>query len=600
MWDIFSKLRNLLDRREQSRALLLLAMILASGFVESVRVASIVPFVAVIADASVLESNPYLAAAYRWWGFESPRAFLFVLGLGVLVLTLGSLAFTALTSWATIRFSTMRNYRLSRDLFAIYLSHPYEWFLSRHSADLGRSALDEVKLVIGCAVMPFLSLITGCVMGTFMVGLLIIADPLLAVIVTLALGGGYALIYLASRKYLTRIGEERVEANRQRYRISLEAFGAIKDVKALGLEKTFFSRFEQPSRRFVTRQAASSVIGQMPQYGIQALAFTIVLLIVWYQLAVHEDVSRALPVIALYAVAGSRLMPALQKIYASVSKLRYARPALDALHRDLTEVHARDIRTGKDEPAQPLGLKKELKVSEVSYRYPGSTTQALHGVSLRVPAGAAVGLVGQTGAGKTTLVDVILGLLEPESGLLSVDGVPVTEANRRAWQRTIGYVPQDIFLADNTVAANIAFGVAPRDIDMAAVERAARIANLHDFVTDELEQEYSTLVGERGVRLSGGQRQRIGIARALYRDPDLLIMDEGTSALDNITERAVMEAVNNLARAKTIILIAHRLTTVRTCDCIFLLEHGRLSASGTYDELVTRSKRFGDMVASLA
>jgi len=601
MWDIFSKLRNLLDRREQRRALLLIGLIIVSGFVESARVASIVPFVSVVANTSVIETNSYLAAAYKWLGFESPKMFLFFLGLAAFAIMMASLTITALTAWATIRFTSMRNYRLSRDLFKIYISHPYEWFLKRHSADLGHSALSEVNQVIGGALMPFMSLITGSVTGAFLVALLTIADPLLAVIVSLALGGGYALIYAVSRHYLTRIGGERFEANRQRYRISNEAFGAIKDVKLLGLEKTFISRFEVPSRRFVTHQAASNVIGQMPQYGIQALAFAIVMVIVWYQLAVRNDVSQALPVIALYALAGSRLMPALQKIYQAVSKLQYAKPALDKMHRDLTEPHVLDINTPKhDLTTQPLGLKNHLEISAISYRYPGSSTQALHDVSLSIPAGAAVGIVGQTGAGKTTLVDVMLCLLEPEAGHLSVDGVTITDANRRAWQRVIGYVPQDIFLADDTVAANIAFGVTPCDIDMAAVERATRIANLHDFVADDLEQGYDTLIGERGMRLSGGQRQRIGIARALYRDPALLIMDEGTSALDNITERAVMEAVNNLAQAKTIILIAHRLTTVRICDRIFLMEQGRLSASGTYDELVAVNERFRDMVASLA
>ncbi len=472
MWETFSKLRNLLDRREQRRALLLIAMIIVSGFLESVRVASIVPFVAVVADTSVIETNWYLASAYKWLGFESPNVFLFVLGLAVFAIMMASLTITALTAWATIRFSTMRNYRLSRDLFKIYIGHPYEWFLKRHSADLGHSALSEVNQVIGGALLPFISLITGSMTGAFLVALLIIADPLLAVIVSLALGGGYALIYAGSRHYLTRIGGERFEANRQRYRISNEAFGAIKDVKLLGLEKTFISRFEVTSRRFVTHQAANDIIGQIPQYGLQGLAFAIVMVIVWYQLAVLNDVSQALPVIALYALAGSRLMPALQKIYHAVSKLRFAKLALDKIHRDLAEPHVPDINAPKhDSTAQPLGLKNQLEISAVSYRYPGSPTQALHDVSLSIPVGAAVGLVGQTGAGKTTLADVILCLLEPEAGHLSVDGVPVTDANRRAWQSVIGYVPQNIFLADDTVAANIAFGVTPCDIDMAAVER---------------------------------------------------------------------------------------------------------------------------------
>ena len=341
MLEILRLLRGLLDRREQRRALLLLVMIIVSGLIDSVGVASIVPFVAVIADVSVLETNPYLAAAYQWLGLERANTFLFVLGLVVLAIMLGSLGFTALTAWATIRFVAMRHYRLSRDLFKIYINRPYEWFLERNSTDLGKSVLSEVSQVIRGALMPFLSLITGYVTAAFLVMLLLIADPLLAIIVTVALGGGYALIYAVSRRYLTRIGVERVEANRQRFRISGEAFGGIKDVKVFGLENTFISRFEVPSRRFVSHKAASDVVGQMPYYGLQLLAFTIVLLIVWYQLAVHDGVGQALPVIALYAMAGSRLMPALQKVYQSVSTLRYAKPALDALYRDLTEPQVR-------------------------------------------------------------------------------------------------------------------------------------------------------------------------------------------------------------------------------------------------------------------
>jgi len=600
MLEILRLLRDILDRREQGRALLLVAMIIVTGFVESVRVASIVPFVAVIGDASVVETNPYLATAYQWLGLKSINAFLIVLGLLVFAIVLGSQALMALTEWATIHFASMRNYRLSRDLFKLFINRPYEWFVGVHSADLGKVVLSEVDQVVSGSLIPYMSLITGSVTVAFMVIILLITDPLLAIIASLALSGGYALIYMACRKFLTRIGEERVEANRQRYCVSYEAFGGIKDVKVLGLERAFASRFEFPSKRFMTHRATSEVIGRMPQYGLQVLAFAIVLVIVGYELAVHDDVGQALPVIALYALAGSRLMPALQKVYQSVSKLRYAKPALDALHRHLTDPQVRNGNARAQDLAKPLGLKNRLEMRAVSYRYPGSARQALYEVSLSIPARGSVGLVGKTGAGKTTLVDLILGLLTPEAGQLLVDGVPITDANRRAWQKTTGYVPQHIFLTDDTIAANIAFGVAPHDIDLAQVERAARVANLHDFITGELQQGYEEVIGERGIRLSGGQRQRVGIARALYRDPDLLIMDEGTSALDNITERAVMEAVNNLARAKTVILIAHRMTTVRSCDRIFLLERGRLLTSGTYDELVVDNERFRDMTAKLA
>ena len=316
--------RDLLDRREQRRALLLIAMIIVGGFVEMVRVASIVPFVAVISDPSVLETNPYLATAYQWLGFESYGAFLFALGCVVFVIMLGSQAFAALTSYATVRFAAMRNHRLSRDLFKVYINRPYEWFLKQHGASLGKSVLSEVREVVGGALMPYLSLITGCVSVAFMVMLLLIAEPLLAVIVTLALSGGYALIYFVSRRNLTRLGKEQREANLQRFTISGEAFGGIKDIKLLGLEKSLVDRFEVPSRRFVTTKATADLIGSIPPNGLQVLAFGIVLLIVFYQLAVYDDVGKALPVIALYALAGSRLMPALQKVYLAVSKLQYA------------------------------------------------------------------------------------------------------------------------------------------------------------------------------------------------------------------------------------------------------------------------------------
>jgi ABC-type multidrug transport system fused ATPase/permease subunit len=596
--EIARKILDLLDRRERRRALLLLVMILFAGVVESARVASIVPFVAVIADANIIHTNPYLATVYSWLELENTTAFLFVLGLIVFAIMLGGLAFTAVTNLAMIRFVAMRNYRLSSELFKTFINRPYEWFLGRNTSDLGQTVLSEVNQVVGGALMPFMNLIVGGVTAAFMVLLLLIADPLLAIVVSLALGGGYALIYWASRRYLKRIGEERVEANRARFRISGEAFGGIKDVKVLGLEKIFIRRFDVPSRWFATHQATSDIIGQMPQYALQALTFAIVLVIVWYQLIMHDNVTQALPVIALYALAGSRLMPALQKVYRSVSKLRYAKPALDALHRDLVERPGQLKGVPSRGIAEPLRLENRLELSGISYRYPDSSRLALNGVSMTVPARGTIGLVGQTGAGKSTLVDVILGLLEPEAGLLSVDGVPITDANRRAWMKSVGYVPQSIFLADATVSANIAFGVEPHDIDLSAVERAARIADLHNFVVDQLEQGYASFIGERGIRLSGGQRQRIGIARALYRDPDLLIMDEGTSALDSITERAVMDAVTNLARRKTIILIAHRLTTVRKCDTIYLLEHGQLVASGAYDTLVKGDKRFRAMAAN--
>jgi len=323
---------------------------------------------------------------------------------------------------------------------------------------------------------------------------------------------------------------------------------------------------------------------------IEILSFGGILLLMLY-LIVRSSIISPLPIIALYVFAGYRLIPALQQIYSAFTQLRFVIPALDALHADLLNLQPENINFKKD----IIALKQSIILNQIQYSYPNAPKAAIKNLSLIIPAKSFVGFVGVTGSGKTTVVDLILGLLKAQNGTLVVDDQMITEYNRRAWQRTIGYIPQLIYLADDTVAANIAFGLNAKDIDQQAVERAAKMANLHDFVVNEMPHQYQTTVGERGIRLSGGQRQRIGIARALYHRPQVLIMDEATSALDNITERAIMDALHNVKYESTVILIAHRLSTVKACDTIFLLEKGELKAQGTFDELMQSNQLFQSM-----
>jgi ABC-type multidrug transport system fused ATPase/permease subunit len=403
------------------------------------------------------------------------------------------------------------------------------------------------------------------------------------------------MIFMIARKYLTRFGQIRFAANAERYKIAQEATAGIKDVKLLGLEARYVRRFRQPARRMARVGSARTVIAQAPRYLLQGVAFGGMLLMILGMLIVQSaSLGTILPLLAVYAFAGLRLLPAVQQVYQEVTSMRYNQPALVSLHRDIMDIRARAAEP-IEISTEPLPLRDRLELIDVRYSYPLAEREALQGLSISIPAHTTVGIVGSTGAGKTTAVDLILGLLVMQKGTLAVDGQPITRSNVRAWQNNIGYVPQAIFLTDDTVAANIAFGQLPEEIDRAAMERAARTAELHDFVMNELPKGYDTVVGERGIRLSGGQRQRIGIARALYTDPDVLIMDEATSALDNLTERAVMDAVHNLGHAKTIILIAHRLTTVQACDTIFMLEHGQLVAQGSYDELLDSSRKFRAM-----
>lgn len=585
------KILFLLTPPERKRAGLLLGMILIMAMLDMVGVASIMPFMAVLANPELVQTNTFLNGAFTKLGFTDPQKFLFVLGIFVFLLLVTTLAFKALTTYAQLRFTLMREYSIGKRLVEGYLHQPYSWFLSRHSADLGKNILSEVNTVINDAVNPMMLLIAQGAVTVALLVLLILVDPQLALIAGLTLAASYAIIFKGTRGFLARIGDERVKANQKRFTALSEAFGASKEVKVGGLEQTYIKRFSDPAQIYARHQATASIISQLPRFALEAIAFGGMLLVVLYLIAQRGSFVGALPVIALYAFAGYRLMPALQQIYSAATQLRFAGPALDILHAELMS-----LQQSYSSPRHAtIPLNQTITLNHIQYRYPNAPHLALKNLSLTIPAKSTVGLVGATGSGKTTTVDLILGLLIAQDGRLEVDGQPITEENQHAWQRSIGYVPQQIYLVDDSVAANIAFGLDAKDIDQEAVVNAAKIANLHEFVTKELPLQYQTTVGERGVRLSGGQRQRIGIARALYHNPQVLILDEATSALDNLTEQAVMEAVHNLGNEITIILIAHRLSTVKACDIIFLLEQGELKGQGTFEDLMQVNEQFRAM-----
>lgn len=592
------KLLDLLTHTERKRALLLMGMILVMALLDMVGVASILPFMAVLSNPDLVHANFVLDTAFtvsRYIGIHTSEEFLIALGVLVFVLLVGSLVFKALTIYALTRFALMSEYSIGKRLFEGYMHQPYSWFLSRNSADLAKTILSEVATVVGGAMIPLMTLMAQGAVALALLTLLLLVDPILAFTVGVVLGLSYAAIFAFMSGWLKRLGHARTIANEERFRAVSEAFGAAKEVKLGGFEQSYIQRFAKPAEAFAKGHATAKVIGQLPRYALEAIAFGGMLLVMIHLLAKTGSFASALPIITLYAFAGYRLMPALQQIYTAFTQLRFSGPALDALHQDLISLVS---TTPQNAPLSPLLLTEGITVHQVSYRYPNAPQPALKRIDLTIPAHTTVAFVGTTGSGKTTTVDVILGLLEPHEGYLSIDGQAITAANRRQWQRAIGYVPQQIYLADDSLASNIAFGVSPKNIDLQAVERAAKIANLHDFVVSELPQGYSTTVGERGVRLSGGQRQRVGIARALYHKPQVLILDEATSALDSLTEQVVMEAVSNLGKDMTIILIAHRLSTVRQCDQIYMFKSGEITSSGTYDQLLSGNTHFAAMAAA--
>jgi ABC-type multidrug transport system fused ATPase/permease subunit len=591
-----NKLFDLLTPPERKRGSVLLVIILVMALLDMLGVASILPFMAVLANPALVETNTFLNMAYtagNGVGINTTGQFFFLLGTLVFALLVTSLAFKAFTFYVQTRFAAMLEYSIGKRLVKGYLNKPYSWFLNHHSADLGKAILSEVSTVIGNCMIPMITLIAQGAVSLALLILLMMVDPLLALSVGFVLGLVYAGVFAVVSGWLERLGQARIQANQQRFKAVSEAFGAAKEVKVRVLEQAYIQRFAEPAEIYAKGQATVQLIAQLPRFALEAIAFGGMLLVILYLMSNSGDFAGALPIITLYAFAGYRLMPALQQFYGALTQLRYAGPALDALHRDLSCLD--ETTAPKQEDIKPLPLTQVIQLNRVSYRYPNALHPALKGIDISIRVHSTVGFVGATGSGKTTMVDVILGLLEPQEGHLSVDDRPITAANLRQWQRAIGYVPQHIYLADQSVAANIAFGQHVEYIDLHAVERAAKIANLHEFVVSELPQGYDTAIGEHGVRLSGGQRQRIGIARALYHNPRVLILDEATSALDNLTEQAVMEAVNNLGHDITIILIAHRLSTVRQCDQIYLMERGEVKAHGTFNELSQANERFRAM-----
>ena len=586
-----NKILFLLTPEERKRAILLLTMILIMALLDTIGVASIMPFIAVLTNPGIVEKNLFLQFLYeksKIFGISNVDEFIIFLGILVFFVLIISLSFKSLTIYAQLRFAQMREHSIGKRLLECYLSQPYSWSLSRNSADFSKTILSEVNLIIQQAITPMITLLANGAVAIAILILLIIVDPYIALLIICTLGLAYWIIYKLIRKYLKNIGEERLKVNQLRFTSVNEVFGAGKEVKLGGLESTYIDKFGKTSKIFAKHQASMKVLAQLPRYGIEAIGFGGMILFTLYYLLQSNSFSNALPLIALYAFGGYRILPALQQSYNSISNLRFAGPALDNLCEEL-KLNRKNL---SKKFINTLPFEKNIILKNISYNYPNTKQTSIKNINMEISACSIIGLVGSTGSGKTTTADILLGLLEPQEGKLEVDGKVINDNNLKSWQKCIGYVPQHIFLSDDTIAANIALGFDLNNIDQNAIEKSAKVANLHEFIMNELPEGYKTIIGERGVRLSGGQRQRLGIARAIYTNPKVLVLDEATSALDNLTEKFIMDSINKLRKNTTIILIAHRITTIKNCDKIFLLENGKLTNQGSYEELINLSNLF--------
>lgn len=579
---------HLTTTRERIKFLILMKFTILVALVDVAGVASILPFIALLSNPSVV--HEYQMANWFMETFSYSRdTFLFVVGLGVFLLLLFSLALKATATFIQLKLVLEFEYRFSKTLMKTYLGKPFPWFLNKNSADLGKNILSEVSTIVGGTLLPMVLVFSQSAITLGMLTLLLFIDAHLAIYVGSGLAIGYGLIYLSIKNFLSSIGEGRFRTNQERFKIVNETFGAVKAIKLSKLEDAYLSRFDLPAKLYARHQRNSQVAVSLPRYLLEAIAFGGLMGAILYMMKSHANFNSMVPTLALYAFAGYRLMPALNQVFANISLVRFTFPAINKLKDELAFPQNSCYAIGTKEN---LTFKHSITLKNVDYAYPGASHHAVKNVSIHIPKEKRIALVGPTGSGKSTTVDIILALLSPSNGELFIDGVLQSTKDYLRVQDLIGYVPQDIYIADDTVAKNIAFGVAEKQISLNQIKKSAKLACIDEFIEQELTEGYQTIIGERGSKLSGGQRQRIGIARALYNNPEIVILDEGTSALDSITERQVFDSLTSKHVKYTLISVAHRISSIKNCDRIFVFDNGIVTASGTYDELLISSGLF--------
>jgi ABC-type bacteriocin/lantibiotic exporter with double-glycine peptidase domain len=540
---------------------------------EVIGVSSVMPFLAVLGDTSVIRNNEYLFFIYNYFNFNNNNSFLQFLG----VLSIGILLFSATIKIFTYSklyyFANLRRYTIGSKLFNKYLQQNYSFFLTKNSSNISRIILSEVDLMINQILIPLLMLITYSIILLFLISFLIMINPLLSLILFVLFGGSYSLIYFITRKYISKIGELREKANTKRFKIINESIGGIKDIKVLGKEKVYYNFFDNPSYDFSKYTASTQVLSSIPQFLIEVITFGSILIIAMYLLLSQGSaLDTILPILGLYALSTLKLKPASNQIFVALTYLKFGASSLNAIYKEMKIIDKKG--TNLIENSKLLKFDSKISFENVNFSYSPSV-QILKDINIVLQINTTIGIIGKTGAGKSTFIDLLLGLLYPTNGLIKIDNTILNEITAKQWQNNIGYVSQNIFLSDTSILENIAFGVEKNTINVNKVKEVAKISKIDEFIMT-LEDGYNTEVGERGVRLSGGQIQRIGIARALYNNPSLLVLDEATSALDTQTELEIMNAINEMQGEKTIIMIAHRLNTLKNCDLIIELDNGKI------------------------
>lgn len=593
------ELYGLLSADQRKRFLRLQVLVVLMSFAEVAGVLSIGPFMALVADMEQLQRSGTLTQVYQFSGASSPEIFLVWMGLAVLLALTMAAMISMLTIWRLSMFGSRLGEEIASRLYHYYMHRPWLFHAGTNSSKLTKQISTETRRITSSVIKPLMQMNAKLVMSAFMATALFIYNPLVALIGISLFVVAYLILFRVVRQRLIINGRRISEQQSIRFKLMAEGFGGIKDALLLGRQGSFTNSFRKNSFRLARAEGINQALSQVPRYAMELVAYGAVIVLVLYLLALYEgDTASILSVLAVYSLAGFKLLPAFQQIYTSVAQMRGNLAAFEVMQDDLRDSAEREqvnaCYKASESTSTVWAPQRDIAFRGVHFGYPGKPEAALRGLNLTIPVNSVVGLVGPSGSGKSTTVDLLLGLLAPDRGEVLIDGQPLKAENRRAWQNCLGFVPQHIFLADSSVRSNIAFGLPEAQVDDERIRRAASMAHLDELLV-ELPKGLDTHIGERGVQLSGGQRQRIGIARALYYDANVLVLDEATSALDGITERVIMDAIHDFSGKKTIIMIAHRIQTVKQCDAIHLMDKGVVSDSGTYQELFQRNAMFERM-----
>lgn len=562
---------------------------LITALFETVSVASILPFMALVMDPSIMDQYPAVKQLMSTIGIQSKQAELIAAGLlTIAVLGIGN-GISATNLWVQTKYLAKTRRALAAELFAGYMRLPYSFHIQRDAASLLRVIGGDVDSALSGFLASLLLVVGKGLSALILIALIVTVNPIVALGSVLVLGGAYLIVYRIIRAKQSELGAKMVNASIVLGRTATEGLAGVKELRILGREVTASDQYSNTIKILTETNTSHIVATALPRYVIEIFAYAGIVAVTLV-LVLKGDAAEAMPSLALYALAGNRLVPTFQQLFAGAITIQYHTHAVDSLEADLKTVRTAQFVDLTLE-APPMTFKREISLKKVGFKYPTANRNALTDITLTIPQNQSVGLVGKTGSGKTTLADILLGLYPANEGTITIDHVPLTEENERAWRKRVGYVPQNVFLTNATIAQNIALGIPKELINHDDVARAAKMAQAQEFI-DQLPDGFDTMVGERGVKLSGGQKQRLGIARALYHNPDVLVFDEATSALDGMTEDAVMQAVQSLSSDRTMILIAHRLRTIQACDRILMLDAGRIVADGKYDDLMATSEAF--------